>query len=84
MATLRLVVLSTLALLWFGTSAACGGSSSETPPPLQPVPANVTYDRASTTLPGELGGAPAPEASAAPAGSMDPPSAKRAQPAPVE
>jgi len=81
MATLRLVALSTLALLSFGASAACGGSSSETPPPLPPVPANVTYSRASTTLPGELGGAEAPEKTeAAPAGSMDPPSAKRAAP----
>jgi hypothetical protein len=37
-------------------SASCGGSSSETPPPLEPVPANVHYDRSATTLPGELGG----------------------------
>jgi len=35
--------------------ASCGGSSSETPPPLEPSPANVHYDRAATTLPGELG-----------------------------
>jgi len=35
--------------------ASCGGSSSETPPPLEPLPANVHYDRAATTLPGEIG-----------------------------
>jgi hypothetical protein len=34
---------------------SCGGSSSETPPPLEPSPANVHYDRSATTLPGELG-----------------------------
>jgi hypothetical protein len=50
--------------------ASCGGSSSETPPPLEPVPANVHYDRAATTLPGEIGTptrAPAPPPSAKPA-----------------
>ena len=40
---------------------ACGGSSSETPPPLQPLPPNVQYDRAATTLPGEQGLPEAPE-----------------------
>ncbi|HTQ07255.1 MAG TPA: hypothetical protein VMI54_25535 [Polyangiaceae bacterium] len=35
--------------------ASCGGSSSETPPPLEPSPQNVHYDRSATTLPGELG-----------------------------
>jgi len=80
---LRLVALSTLALLSFGASASCGGSSSETPPPLEPVPANVLYDRASTTLPGELGGAEYPEKSEAPpAPSMSPPSAKQPAPKP--
>jgi hypothetical protein len=34
--------------------ACCGGSSSETPPPLEPTPANLHYSRAATTLPGEL------------------------------
>ena len=28
----------------------CGGSSSETPPPLEPLPVNLHYDRASTAL----------------------------------
>ena len=51
----RLVALSGLAALVLGASAACGGSSSETPPPLEPTPANVHYDRSATTLPGELG-----------------------------
>jgi hypothetical protein len=32
---------------------ACGGSSSETPPPLEPLPANMHYHRAATALPGE-------------------------------
>jgi len=74
-----------LALLSFGASASCGGSSSETPPPLQPVPANVDYDRASTTLPGELGGAENPEKSeAAPTPSINPPSAKQRAPKPPE
>lgn len=33
--------------------SACGGSSSETPPPLEPLPANIHYNRAATALPGE-------------------------------
>ena len=33
---------------------ACGGSSSETPPPLEPLPVNLHYDRSSTALSGEL------------------------------
>jgi hypothetical protein len=32
----------------------CGGSSSETPPPLEPLPVNLHYDRSSTALAGEL------------------------------
>jgi len=32
---------------------ACGGSSSETPHPLEPLPVNLHYDRASTALSGE-------------------------------
>jgi hypothetical protein len=51
----RLVALSGLAALAVGASVGCGGSSSETPPPLEPTPANVHYDRSATTLPGELG-----------------------------
>jgi hypothetical protein len=49
-------------------AGACGGSSSETPPPLRPLPPNVHYDRSATTLPGEQGAPekPAPEASAEP------------------
>ena len=49
----RCVALSGLG--FFLSLAACGGSSSETPPPLQPLPVNVHYDRSATTLPGELG-----------------------------
>jgi hypothetical protein len=33
--------------------SGCGGSSSETPPPLEPLPANIHYNRAATALPGE-------------------------------
>jgi hypothetical protein len=51
----RLVSLSALTGLVLGASLGCGGSSSETPPPLEPTPANVHYDRSATTLPGELG-----------------------------
>jgi hypothetical protein len=54
----RLLVLSGLPALVLGASVGCGGSSSETPPPLEPTPANVHYDRSATTLPGELGSAP--------------------------
>ena len=32
----------------------CGGSSSETPPPLEPLPVNLHYDRSSTALSGEI------------------------------
>jgi hypothetical protein len=46
----RAAVLAVLASL-----ASCGGSSSETPPPLEPLPVNVHYSRSATTLPGELG-----------------------------
>jgi hypothetical protein len=51
----RLLALSAFAGLVLGASVGCGGSSSETPPPLEPTPANVHYDRSATTLPGELG-----------------------------
>lgn len=51
----RLVALSGFAALLLGASLGCGGSSSETPPPLEPTPANVHYDRSATTLSGELG-----------------------------
>jgi hypothetical protein len=42
----RLKMLFPVGLLLFG----CGGSSSETPPPLEPLPVNLHYDRASTAL----------------------------------
>jgi hypothetical protein len=57
----RLAVLLTLA--WLG---GCGGSSSETPPPLRPLPPNVHYNRAATTLPGELGIPEAADSAATP------------------
>jgi hypothetical protein len=60
---------------FFLSLAACGGSSSETPPPLQPLPVNVHYDRSSTTLPGELG-MPAPEPTDAGAPKTEPPAAE--------
>jgi hypothetical protein len=62
----RLVALSALAGLALAASVGCGGSSSETPPPLEPTPANVHYDRSATTLPGELGSTD-PDAGAKPA-----------------
>lgn len=62
----RCVALSGLG--FFLSLGGCGGSSSETPPPLQPLPANVHYDRSATTLPGELG-TPVTDASARPAAS---------------
>jgi hypothetical protein len=65
------LALGSLAVaLSFGSAlAGCGGSSSETPPPLEPLPANVHYDRSATTLPGEMGTPthPQPKASATPA-----------------
>jgi hypothetical protein len=33
--------------------SACGGSGSETPPPLEPLPVNLHYDRSSTALAGD-------------------------------
>jgi hypothetical protein len=52
----------------------CGGSSSETPPPLRPLPPNVHYNRSATTLPGELGTPQADErkTETSPAGSAKP------------
>lgn len=42
-------------LLFAGVApVGCGGSSSETPPPLEPLPVNLHYDRSSTALAGEL------------------------------
>jgi hypothetical protein len=54
------------AALCFGLLASCGGSSSETPPPLEPLPVNVHYNRSATTLPGELGNAVKPTSTAEP------------------
>jgi hypothetical protein len=49
------LALSCLALLVAGVVlGGCGGSSSETPPPLEPLPVNLHYDRSSTALAGEL------------------------------
>jgi hypothetical protein len=70
-----------LGLTALAALASCGGSSSETPPPLEPLPVNVHYSRAATTLPGELGTsvkAPADDAAALPAEpveTMPPPAA---------
>jgi hypothetical protein len=44
--------LATLSAVFWVVS--CGGSSSETPPPLEPLPVNLHYDRSSTALSGEL------------------------------
>ncbi len=47
--------LGCLSLLVAGVVfGGCGGSSSETPPPLEPLPVNLHYDRASTALAGEV------------------------------
>jgi hypothetical protein len=48
----RLRVLLT-SLVAVAAASGCGGSSSETPPPLEPLPVNLHYDRASTALSGE-------------------------------
>jgi hypothetical protein len=48
--TLRRVVAS--GVIAFALPA-CGGSGSETPPPLEPLPVNLHYDRSSTALAGE-------------------------------
>jgi len=37
-----------------GVALGCGGSSSETPPPLEPHPMNLHYSRAATTLGNEV------------------------------
>jgi hypothetical protein len=37
-----------------GALASCGGSSSETPPPLEPHPMNLHYSREATTLGNEI------------------------------
>jgi hypothetical protein len=72
----RLVALSALAALALGASVGCGGSSSETPPPLEPTPANVHYDRSATTLPGELGSTPAAGGAGEPGARSSPPEAR--------
>lgn len=77
------VLLSFLASL-----ASCGGSSSETPPPLEPLPVNVHYNRSATSLPGEVSvKAPASSSDALPEEPPDtiapapaPPAAKPAPP----
>lgn len=68
------------AVFFFVTLASCGGSSSETPPPLEPLPANVKYSRAATTLPGELGTPVGPAPSAAPEGPDAEPAGQGAPP----
>jgi len=57
---------SFLLLSFLASLASCGGSSSETPPPLEPLPVNVHYNRSATTLPGELGTSVKPAASSEP------------------
>ena len=56
--------------------ASCGGSSSETPPPLEPLPVNVHYNRSATTLPGDTGGSAKPAGSANAEAARAEPSAK--------
>jgi hypothetical protein len=46
--------LLSLPVVLAASVTACGGSSSETPPPLEPLPVNLHYDRASTALSGEV------------------------------
>ncbi len=57
----------------FAPLASCGGLSSETPPPLEPTPDNVHYDRSATTLPGELGGVAPADGDAHPDDGKTPP-----------
>jgi hypothetical protein len=77
----RLVAASALVGLVLGASLGCGGSSSETPPPLEPTRANVHYDRSATTLPGELGSTtPDAGAAAGEQGSRSEPQAGGAEP----
>jgi len=52
----RILGAALLGTLLFAPLGSCGGSASETPPPLEPTPDNVHYDHSATTLPGELGG----------------------------
>ncbi|HEY3497332.1 MAG TPA: hypothetical protein VGK73_21700 [Polyangiaceae bacterium] len=61
----RIMVARLLAAIAFLLVSGCGGSSSETPPPLRPLPPNVHYNRSATTLPSEQG-APDPADSATP------------------
>ncbi len=68
------------AALFFVTLASCGGSSSETPPPLEPLPANVKYSRAATTLPGELGTPVVPPSGPTAEGPDEEPAGKSAPP----
>ncbi len=44
---------------------SCGGSSSETPPPLEPHPLNLRYSRASTALVDDVEPVPLADAGAA-------------------
>ncbi|HEX6278191.1 MAG TPA: hypothetical protein VFZ53_34335 [Polyangiaceae bacterium] len=46
--------LRSLLPLLVAVASGCGGSSSETPPPLEPLPVNLHYDRSSTALSGEV------------------------------
>jgi hypothetical protein len=41
-------------ILVSGALSSCGGSSSETPPPLEPHPLNLHYSREATTLGNEI------------------------------
>ena len=72
-----------LALAWFGSLASCGGSSSETPPPLEPLPVNVHYNRSATTLPGDIGPPPKPATTEPPAEPEEAPEEPSAKPKPL-
>lgn len=72
------------AALFFVTLASCGGSSSETPPPLEPLPANVKYSRAATTLPGELGTPVMPASSGTAEGPDEEPAGQGTPPPPAK
>ena len=41
-------------ILASGVVLGCGGTSSETPPPLEPHPMNMHYSRSATTLGNEI------------------------------
>jgi hypothetical protein len=85
----RLAKIFALGFLTLSAGVAllsCGGSASETPPPLEPHPANLHYSRSSTALsaadlPAESD-AGTSEPSEAPPAAFEPPPPSNGAPAP--